>query len=110
MAISGVREVRQFGAKGDGTGDDTEAVKKAIASLPRYGGVLYFPPGSSRSPPPHVSVGSRFQGITSTCQPAPPFSHASASQRTRNKAPSGMIHLHGIAAAKPQRPMLTPRM
>ena len=46
MAISGVREVRQFGAKGDGTGDDTEAVKKAIASLPQYGGVLYFPPGT----------------------------------------------------------------
>ena len=53
MAISGVREVRQFGAKGDGTGDDTEAVKKAISSLPHYGGVLYFPPGrSSPSPRP----------------------------------------------------------
>ncbi len=53
MAISGVREVRQFGAKGDGTGDDTEAVKKAIESLPRYGGVLYFPPGiAPPSPPP----------------------------------------------------------
>ena len=52
MAISGVREVRQFGAKGDGTGDDTEAVKKAIASLPRYGGVLYFPPGIAPAPTP----------------------------------------------------------
>ena len=51
MAISGVREVRQFGAKGDGTGDDTEAVKKAIASLPQYGGVLYFPPGRLMVPP-----------------------------------------------------------
>ena len=46
-----MREVRQFGAKGDGTGDDTEAVKKAIASLPQYGGVLYFPPGTAAPPP-----------------------------------------------------------
>ena len=64
MAISGVREVRQFGAKGDGTGDDTDAVKKAIASLPRYGGVLYFPPGTQNlhTPP---------QGINRTYPPAP---------------------------------------
>ena len=59
MAISGVREVRQFGAKGDGTGDDTEAVKKAIASLPQYGGVLYFPPGIAPPPTPSFKWGSR---------------------------------------------------
>ena len=37
--------VRQFGARGDGKSDDTEAIRAAIAALPPRGGVLFFPPG-----------------------------------------------------------------
>jgi len=37
--------VRNFGAAGDGKTDDTQAILKAIASLPKEGGVVYFPPG-----------------------------------------------------------------
>ncbi len=39
-------DVRAFGAKGDGTTDDTEAVRKAIDSVTSGGGVVYFPDGS----------------------------------------------------------------
>lgn len=37
--------VREFGAKGDGKFDDTEAFFKAIEAIPATGGVLYIPPG-----------------------------------------------------------------
>ena len=36
---------QMFGAKADGVTDDSEAIKAAIAALPRKGGTLYFPPG-----------------------------------------------------------------
>jgi len=38
--------VKDFGATGDGTTDDTNAVKDAVTALPTDGGVLYFPPGT----------------------------------------------------------------
>ena len=37
--------VKDSGAIGDGTIDDTAAITAAIASIPAIGGVLYFPPG-----------------------------------------------------------------
>lgn len=37
--------VRDRGAKGDGTTDDTAAVQAAISGLPTQGGTVYFPPG-----------------------------------------------------------------
>ena len=37
--------VKDFGAKGDGTTDDTTAVKNALASLSSTGGTVYFPSG-----------------------------------------------------------------
>lgn len=43
----GVVSVKDFGAKGDGVADDTQAVKSAIESVPD-GGIVYFPPGKYR--------------------------------------------------------------
>ena len=37
--------VRDHGAVGDGKGDDTKAIHKALDALPEAGGVLFFPPG-----------------------------------------------------------------
>ena len=36
---------QMFGAKADGVTDDSEAIRQAIAALPKDGGTLYFPPG-----------------------------------------------------------------
>jgi hypothetical protein len=41
-----VLNVQDYGATGDGTTDDTEAVEDTIADLPAAGGELYFPPGT----------------------------------------------------------------
>jgi len=38
--------VKDFGAKGDGTTDDTTAIQAAINAVAVAGGVLYFPPGT----------------------------------------------------------------
>lgn len=37
--------VKDYGAVGDGITDDSEAIKLAIAAIPKSYGVLYFPPG-----------------------------------------------------------------
>jgi polygalacturonase len=39
--------VRDFGARGDGGSDDTEAFFKAVEAIPSTGGVLYIPAGAS---------------------------------------------------------------
>jgi hypothetical protein len=38
-------DVKNYGAVGDGTTDDTGAIQAALAAIPLTGGVLYFPPG-----------------------------------------------------------------
>ncbi|HYX71658.1 MAG TPA: glycosyl hydrolase family 28-related protein, partial [Nitrososphaera sp.] len=38
--------VRDFGAKGDGSSDDATAINSAQKSLPDGGGTLYFPEGT----------------------------------------------------------------
>lgn len=38
-------DVRDFGAKGDGRTDDTEAIQKALDAM-EYGSTLFFPPGA----------------------------------------------------------------
>jgi polygalacturonase len=40
-----VVNVRDYGAKGDGSTDDTEAVQRAFSDL-RVGDTLYFPAGT----------------------------------------------------------------
>src|SRR5437016_1357060 len=42
----GVFSVKAFGAVGDGTTDDTAAVRAAFAAVPAAGGTVYFPPGT----------------------------------------------------------------
>jgi hypothetical protein len=38
--------VMSYGATGNGTTDDTAAIKNAMAAVPANGGTVYFPPGS----------------------------------------------------------------
>lgn len=45
-STTGFFNVKDFGAKGDGTTDDTHAIKNALAFIAaRHGGTLYFPEG-----------------------------------------------------------------
>lgn len=44
--VENYRNVRTFGAIGDGVADDTGAIGNAISSLPTVSGVLFFPPGT----------------------------------------------------------------
>lgn len=65
--------VRDFNAKGDGTNDDTEAIRSAIAyAASKNGGTVFFPPGdysvsSTITLPPGIVI----QGATSLPQNAP---------------------------------------
>src|SRR5919199_4401699 len=43
---STVRNVRDYGAYGDGSHDDTAGIQRAIASLPSTGGTVYVPAGT----------------------------------------------------------------
>ena len=48
IGLSGVSrsfDVKSYGATGDGTTDDTDAIDDALAAIPSTGGVLYFPSG-----------------------------------------------------------------
>lgn len=47
LPLEGIYSVKDYGAKGDGVTDDTEAIKKAVASAPE-GAIVYFPPGRYR--------------------------------------------------------------
>lgn len=45
--ILGIRNVKDYGAKGDGTGDDQPAIQAAINEASAAdGGIVYFPPGT----------------------------------------------------------------
>src|SRR5439155_22858976 len=39
-------DVRDFGATGNGTTDDTTAIQNAVNTIPTTGGMLYFPSGT----------------------------------------------------------------
>ncbi|MGA2115473.1 MAG: right-handed parallel beta-helix repeat-containing protein [Bryobacteraceae bacterium] len=55
-----VFNVRQFGAKGDGTSDDTKSIQSAIDAAAAGGGAVFVPPGVYRSAElqmrPHVAL------------------------------------------------------
>src|SRR5438128_1471880 len=40
-----MRNVKCFGALGDGVSDDTNAIQSAINAVPAQGGIVFFPPG-----------------------------------------------------------------
>ena len=42
---SGIYNVKDYGAKGDGKADDAPAITAAVAAVPAQGGIIYFPPG-----------------------------------------------------------------
>lgn len=46
LANNVVYNVRDYGAKGDGATDDTNAILLALSDIPASGGTLYFPPGT----------------------------------------------------------------
>jgi hypothetical protein len=43
--MEGIQNVKDFGAKGNGTTDDSTAIKDAYNSIPSGGGSILFPPG-----------------------------------------------------------------
>lgn len=45
VSVTGIINVKDYGAKGDGTTDDSGAIRTAYAATPD-GGALYFPPGN----------------------------------------------------------------
>jgi hypothetical protein len=45
VGLTGVFNVKDYGAKGDGKVDDSAAIAATIAAVPSLGGVIYFPPG-----------------------------------------------------------------
>lgn len=44
-AESGIRSATAFGAKGDGTHDDTAAIQNALDDASKAGGQVFLPPG-----------------------------------------------------------------
>jgi hypothetical protein len=56
-----VVNVRDFRGAGNQAGDDTNAIRAAVAALPQGGGILFFPPGTykfSGSSPVELSSGT----------------------------------------------------
>lgn len=45
---AGIRDVRAFGARGDGESDDTRAIQSAIDERPDEAAIVYFPSGTYR--------------------------------------------------------------
>ena len=58
--------VKQFGALGDGSTDDTEAIQKAIDSIGKTGGTLLFPPGTYLVKAVGLRPGVRYLGYGAT--------------------------------------------
>jgi hypothetical protein len=67
MINGGCANVLDFGAKGDGTTNDTAAIQAAVDSLSVNGGAVYFPKGTYKVVPPTATTGCiwvRYNNIT----------------------------------------------
>jgi hypothetical protein len=64
-------DVRQFGARGDGRADDTEAIQAAIDAAGRDGGTLVFPPGTYLVTSVGLRPGVRYSGYGATIRRPP---------------------------------------
>src|SRR2546426_12760652 len=63
---------RAYGAKGDGTADDTPAINAALAAVPAAGGVLELSPGIYRiTAPIRLSKQVIMAGVGFTADPPP---------------------------------------
>ena len=58
--------VKDFGARGDGTTDDTEAIQKAIDEVGKVGGTLHFPAGTYMVTSVGLRPGVRYLGYGAT--------------------------------------------
>lgn len=63
-----VINVKDYGAKGDGSTDDTTAIVNAIAAVPAAGGVVYFPVGVYMVDSDSLSIGDGDNTNISTIQ------------------------------------------
>src|SRR5262245_42946378 len=52
-----VHDVRRYGARGDGTHVDSDAINRAIAAAAKQGGTVYFPAGTYASYSIHLASG-----------------------------------------------------
>ena len=69
VSTNGTINVQVYGAKGDGTTDNTNPIKAAIAALPATGGTLFFP--SSASPYNFSSQLTLHKNVIVQCGGAP---------------------------------------
>lgn len=58
-----VHNVKDFGAKGDGLADDTEAIKAAMKAMAEYGGLVFFPKGQYLYSDEELNLASASPGI-----------------------------------------------
>ncbi len=66
--VNGTVNVRQYGAKGDGTGDDTAAFQAAMAALGKEGGTVEAPRGTYRfaghlEMPANITIAGAWQSV-----------------------------------------------
>jgi hypothetical protein len=62
-ANAGIRNVKNYGATGNGTTDDTTAIRSAITAAAAGGGVVYFPAGTYLVQPLTIPPGVVLQGV-----------------------------------------------
>lgn len=59
LTLSGWFNVKDYGAVGDGSTDDTAAIQAALSAVPSAGGIVYFPPGTYSVPSGGLTCSNR---------------------------------------------------